>query len=692
MRPVDPGNDLSHLRGARLGLPLRRWRSDPSRSPNARHFLDWLTSALNEQANDFTVRFSWWKVFFTFGFLWALAFWPALHNAWWYADDFWLGEWTGVQRWGSFVIGNGRPLLGLWSYSFLLDRSPNDQWANILLRWFQGGVHVLNVTLLARLLWDVVHRWTAVLAVLPFLLWPFNGDSVLVRSASFYAIAALLSFLGLLAIRVNDSQRNGLYWVSGACLCALSMLAMQTSAFASVAVWIVLVGLTAIHLEPFPWRRLLREGMFLAAGIMTGATISYWLIKTRPIPMSLFAGRGDVALDFHRALRMLGRIDSLVIVFPSFYPWWLQVLHVILIAATLFAIMLFGWTEYKRAKAIWRPILVLFCLLLCLVVPFSAQLVAVGQDAVVLRTLYLAPVLFSAGTMFTFQLFTHRVWLERATMALLFLILISYWPICREHAAEYVKCYQADMADLGEVEQHAAELGLTRVIVVPGTFFSLYNPHHFRYSMLCTHNSSLAYPWVREAFIRNRSGLHPISQPEDMPLLARGDVDPQSAILHRAFEQKKNLSPSSGPQLERIEGTDVMGIFLPGKAAHLILTAPEGSVSGAHATVSVNSLGPGSVGTKAADVGLLQMAVSGLKPRRTYRLWLVTSQAMPYAEKQELAIFETNLAGEGVVQTTLPLDELMTSGEGKSSGLPQHRSLLVTPAESDTAELIQKSL
>jgi hypothetical protein len=268
--------------------------------------------------------------------------------------------------------------------------------------------------------------------------------------------------------------------------------------------------------------------------------------------------------------------------------------------------------------------------------------------------------------------------------------LISYWPISREHAAEYVKSYQADMADLGEVEQHAAELGLRRVIVVPGTFFSLYNPHHFKYSMLCTHNSSLAYPWVRETFIRNRSGLRPICQLEDMPVLARGDIDPQSAILHRALEQKKNLGPSSGPQFQKIEGTDVMGIFLPGKAAHRILTAPEGSASGAHATVSVNSLEPGLLETKAADVGLLQMAVSGLEPKRTYRLWSVASKTTPSAEKRELAIFKTNLAGEAVVQTSLPLDELMTSGAEKTAEPSGRRSLLVTPAESNTAELIQK--
>ena len=544
-------------------MPLRRWRSDSLKGPKARHFLNQLASRLNEQAGELTLRFPWWRVFFIFGLLWALFFWPALHNAWWYADDFWAGEWTDAQRWGPFVLGNGRPLLGLWSYSFLLDHSPNAQWANILLRWFQGGVHVLNATVLAGLLWSATRHWTAVLAVLPFLLWPFNADAVLWRGGSVYAIAACLSLLGLHLIRRYDTKRDRIYWIAGSFLCGLSMLATQTSAFASVAVWIVLVGLAAIHPDPMPWRRLVREGTFLAIGTITGAAVSYGLIKTHPIPMSLFAGRGDVAFDFHRALRVLGRIDALVIVFPVFYPWWLQLLHVLLIAGALFAIILFGWTEYKRAKAIWRPILVFFCLALCLVVPFSAQLIAVGQDAVVLRTLYLAPLLFSACTIFTFQFFRHRVWLERATMALLVLILVSYWPICREHAAEYVKCYQADIADLREVEQHAAELGLTRVIVVPGMPFWLYNPHHFKYTMACTHNSSLAYPWVRETFIRNCSSLRPVCQPKDMPLLVRGDVDFRSAILQRALEQRKKLVITSKPQFQRIDGTDVMGIFLP---------------------------------------------------------------------------------------------------------------------------------
>jgi hypothetical protein len=678
--------------------------------------LDQLTPKLTKKFDEFAVRFPWWKVFLIFGLLWAAFFWPALHDAWWYADDFWLGEWTGAQRWGPFVFGQGRPILGLWSYSFFLDNSPNAQWANILLRWFQGGVHVLSATLLAALLWSVIRHWTAALAALPFLLWPFNADAVLIRSASLYAIAGLLSFLGLWLIRVNGSKRDRFYWISGTSLCGLSMLAEQSPAFAGIAVWIVLVGLTAIQSAPMPWRRLVREAVFLAIGTITGAAVSYWLIKANPISMPAFVGRGHLRFDVPMSLRMLAVIDWMIVLFPAyvpkmrmpvlsnwyenlvpqhatadFYPRWLQLFHVLLIASTLFAILLFAYRKFKTVKGMGRPILVFLCLVLSFVAPFSAQMLAVGQLAIVLRTLYLAPVLFTACAIFTLQLLKQDVWFERVTVVLLFAILVSYWPISRKHAAEYVSCYEADMADLRDVEQHAAELGLTRVLVVPGMVFWLYNPHHFKYSMLCTHNSSLAYPWVRETFIRNRSGLQPLCQPEDMPLLVHGDVDSNSAVLQRALDQKKRLVSTSKPQFQRIDGTDVMGVFLPGKSARLTLTAPEGSFSAAHATVSVNSLGPVSLGTEVANLDSLQMTVSGLKPLQTYRLWLATSRTAPYGPKQEISDFKTNSSGGQVLDTIWPLYDLLNSGRENTAGRGKQRFLLITPADSDTAELVQKS-
>jgi YVTN family beta-propeller protein len=119
-----------------------------------------------------------------------------------------------------------------------------------------------------------------------------------------------------------------------------------------------------------------------------------------------------------------------------------------------------------------------------------------------------------------------------------------------------------------------------------------------------------------------------------------------------------------------------------GQAAHLSLAAPAGSGSAAQATVSVNSLGL---------VDLLQMAVSGLKPEQTYRLWLVTSRNAPYGKKEELANFKTNLAGAQIVQAIGPFRQVLTSKSESSVEPSQQRFLMLTPTDSDVPELIQKA-
>jgi hypothetical protein len=194
--------------------------------------------------------------------------------------------------------------------------------------------------------------------------------------------------------------------------------------------------------------------------------------------------------------------------------------------------------------------------------PFAAQLV-VRESAIILRALYLGPIFFTASVLIGLQIFRGRVWLQRGYGALLFLILISYWPIAWGHSAEYVKCYKGDLEDLRQVQKHAAKFGLTRVFVVPGMSFVVYNPRRFQYFFLCDHMPSLACPWIRELFMRRWAGLQPICQAKDAYLLNDFEVDHDGAIMGRALEQKKDLPISAQPQFRRIEGHDVMGIFLP---------------------------------------------------------------------------------------------------------------------------------
>jgi YVTN family beta-propeller protein len=114
-----------------------------------------------------------------------------------------------------------------------------------------------------------------------------------------------------------------------------------------------------------------------------------------------------------------------------------------------------------------------------------------------------------------------------------------------------------------------------------------------------------------------------------------------------------------------------------GRAAHLTLKAPDGGRG--HATVSVNSLG---------QVDLLEAGISGLKPNNPYTLWLVASRKKPYGDKQALAKFKTNQSGAQVVQVIGPLRRTVTENGGDSDSWPT-RFLLVTPADGDTADLIQ---
>src|SRR5207249_7211785 len=92
--------------------------------------------------------------------------------------------------------------------------------------------------------------------------------------------------------------------------------------------------------------------------------------------------------------------------------------------------------------------------------------------------------------------------------------------------------------------------------------------------------------------------------------------------------------PNAVPEGEGL--ANLMPLAEAGKAAHVTLTAPEGSGGTGHATVSINALGA---------LDLLQIAVSGLQPGQEYQLWLVVSPAAPYREKQPLAQFTTNVSG-----------------------------------------------
>ena len=80
---------------------------------------------------------------------------------------------------------------------------------------------------------------------------------------------------------------------------------------------------------------------------------------------------------------------------------------------------------------------------------------------------------------------------------------------------------------------------------------------------------------------------------------------------------------------------------LTAQALHLELTPPPGAASSAHASVSVNSLGP---------IDSLQIAASGLEPGQKYKVMLVGGR-----EPQELVTFSAGIGGAAIAQALGPL-------------------------------------
>ena len=84
-------------------------------------------------------------------------------------------------------------------------------------------------------------------------------------------------------------------------------------------------------------------------------------------------------------------------------------------------------------------------------------------------------------------------------------------------------------------------------------------------------------------------------------------------------------------------------------ALHLELTPPPGATAAAHASVSINSLGP---------IDHLQIAVTGLEPGKKYWVMLVGG-----AEPQELATFSAGIGGTAIAQALGPLKRVMAPSQ-----------------------------
>src|SRR5262249_11539549 len=157
--------------------------------------------------------FPWLRAFVVLAAAYAVVFWPALSQPWWSRDDYTLGA-MGAEGRYAMAMQAGRPAYILLFETLPLDNRPDAVGWNVALRAGRALLHVLAALLLAYALWRPLgSAVAAVAAVLPFLLWFFNPDAVLMRLAAGYPLALLLAVAALLLVRA----REGPAWRRGAC-------------------------------------------------------------------------------------------------------------------------------------------------------------------------------------------------------------------------------------------------------------------------------------------------------------------------------------------------------------------------------------------------------------------------------------------------------------------------------------------
>jgi hypothetical protein len=509
-----------------------------------------LRSFLARQASSMASRFPFFLTFLFLGTLWALSFWPALHDAWYVYDDYLYCRTPSSFNWAN-ACSMGRPVFWLWTYTYQLDADPNNVWTNILLRWMQGGFHVLTGTLLAYLLWKQLRSWTAILAVLPFVLWSFNAEAVLWRGAGINVLAPLFSVLGVVLICIEGWRGsfwrwcgNVLVWSSGVALVILSMLTTQAAANAGLAAWLLVVAITAFRSREFMLRRTVREGLFLASGYLLGGLLSWYIARSSPSTDV----RVNFTFDWRTKLDFLVEMNKLYLFLPPYYPRSLKIAHVAMcLGAALLAIM--GLTRLSRygIEMPWALVVGLSCLAACVVAPYASNLV-VYHHFPCYRNLYSSPLLIT-GCVATAFCFARRMCLKLVVLGGVLAILVPYVQMARTNARDYVATSRGEKATLHELEQFAAENGTDKVVVlVADVPVRDWNPYHVHYWLGDGHMPAFCRPWVTPGFLLRHSTLQLVMDP---------------AIQAEALRQCLALNLPPDRQFVKVQGQDVVAVCPP---------------------------------------------------------------------------------------------------------------------------------
>lgn len=441
--------------------------------------------------------------------IWFLANWPAVSQPWFFLDDFNYGLRSSFLDLFDSGLILGRPIFGLWLGAFLIDQDPHQMYLNVIIRLIQGVFHCLATSFAAVLIWNQARHWTAFLFVLSFLLWPFNGEAVLWRSAGQYPIGALLGVLGVYLINYDD-EFVSISNIFGCIILIAGMLTNQLSATSGLTVWTFMLFLNVVKPRKDAFGpKVIYKTFLIAFGYVIGGLLSYAIAYKYNVYTNYRAG---FTTEVTNKILYLIKLSYMSIL-SAYYPPWLLSIIILSLTATTFAIAVKVLRDLRSVKEIF--ILVVLSSFL-IVSPFFSLLI-VSEINYSWRVMYLAPFIMTYSFIILGQILVHNRLLILILVLVFCVIQIGFIRISWSNSSEYVELFKNDIRILKNIEDDFIKenyQGKSIVIITSEDYFRTKNPYDLHYMQADSKVTAFDRHWVADSFVRRFSTLEPNNSEE----------------------------------------------------------------------------------------------------------------------------------------------------------------------------------
>jgi len=466
---------------------------------------------------------------------------------WWMGDDFnYIVNWriwyesgdplTKMPSW--HALKNGRPLMVILLSTFLIDNTVNSEIYNVILRYAQGIAHCLAVTIMLIILWYKTHKINIIFYILPFLIWPFNAEAVLWRSASQYPFSALLICSGMYLILINSSNnisRN----ILGILFIVLSIMTNQVSAFLGIAIFILILGIKSLNNEDVLIKETYNQIFIIFLGFIIGGFLSYIIGCTS-------GDRIGISNDIIGKIKLLIELNYSVIFNIKFYPRWIIFIHSFLI---ILPILLILYKKKHSSLPSRNIILALVCYLSIFIIPYSAILLS-KENWPSWRIMYISPIIFTSAFLYLDYLLDRFKFKKFIEFATLILLVIGYVQISRINTSEYFEAFNNDLKQIEVIDNYLREHDLAKdypihIVTFPD-YVRTWNPYNLKYIHGNSKTSAIMRDWYVGPFLSLFSSLNYID-----------DFDVNKSCLNIC---KKNSNSHKSLEFYKLTSYDVICI------------------------------------------------------------------------------------------------------------------------------------